>query len=283
MNRVFAGLTFGCILLSLIACTNRKVIKIKGSDTEVNLVVNLAEAFHEIDPDFKVSISGGGSGLGIASLMNGLADLANSSRPLKDYEYEIFAKRDIQVDSFIFAYDAIAFIVNREMHLDSLSIDDLRNILSGRISNWAAVKGSDMPINIYGRQNNSGTYTYIQTKLGIQFTNKSNEMNGNAQIMEAVKSDPSGIGYVGAGYVKGGGPSINRKIKVLHISAPDKPAYSPLDTHAVHNELYFFQRPLYQFMQAGNRARLKPFLDFELSPKGQELITKEGYYPVKNE
>ena len=193
-------------LFFLWSCSrDNTTIKIKGSDTEVNLAVQIAEAFHSVNPAIFISISGGGSGLGIASLLNGTADLANSSRSINTMEIQLFQKRSITIDSFVFAQDAIAFVVAEDLPLDSVRTDELARILDGTYTNWYLLTGKDLPINIYGRQSNSGTHDFVKSKLSIEFSIHAKEMNGNAQILEAIKTDHSGIGYVGAGYVIHGG------------------------------------------------------------------------------
>jgi len=268
------------LLTILFSCSpDTKTIKIKGSDTEVNLAVQLAEAFHQVHSEDFVSISGGGSGLGIASLLNGTADIANSSRNIYDNEIELFRSKSMTIDSFVFALDAIAFVVADDLPLDSIHTNDLANILNGRYSDWSAVSGKNLPITIYGRQSNSGTHDYIKEKLGIDFTPYAKQMNGNAQILEAIKADHSGIGYVGAGYVIHGG---SKGIKVLLIySDMSMEAVSPLDASMVASGLYFFQRPLYQFYKADSYDKIKSFLDFEKSEVGQKIIHSAGYYPVR--
>ncbi|MEI9911801.1 MAG: substrate-binding domain-containing protein [Bacteroidota bacterium] len=161
-----------CYLIVLLpACSQEnKTIKIKGSDTEVNLAVQLAESFHEVNAGVFVSISGGGSGLGIASLLNGTADVANSSRSINSGEINLFEKKGAKIDSFIFAQDAIAFVVADDLPIDSVNTDDLAGILSGRYKNWSSLTGKNMIINIYGRQSNSGTHDFVKKKLGIEFT-----------------------------------------------------------------------------------------------------------------
>lgn len=253
-------------------------IKIKGSDTEVNLAVSLAESFHKHDDGIFVSISGGGSGLGIASLLNGTADIANSSRSIKPEEIDLFAKANVRIDSFIFAQDAIAIVVSVALPIDSISTTDIGKVLSGETDNWKSIAGVDVPINIYGRQSNSGTYDYVKDKLKIEFSPHAKQMNGNAQILEAIKVDNSGIGYVGAGYLLGG---VKDKLKVLTIYSGNSRAISPLDVEAICNGTYYFQRPLFQYFKASAYQKIKPFIDFEQSPEGQKIIRSSGYYPVK--
>ena len=174
------------------SCSNADhSIKVKGSDTEVNLSVSLAEAFHKHNKNILVSVSGGGSGLGIAALLNGNADLANSSRQIKEGELQLFKNSNLQIDSFIFAVDAVAFVVGDNMPIDSVSIDELSKILSGSEKDWQFLTKTAMPINIYGRQSNSGTYEYVKQKLKIQFSPYAKQMNGNAQILEASSNSAS--------------------------------------------------------------------------------------------
>jgi phosphate transport system substrate-binding protein len=276
-------LYFIILCFSVTSCSEEiRTLKIKGSDTEVNLVTELAESFHKSNKTSYLSISGGGSGLGIASLLNGQADIANSSRELNVEESELFRKRGIELDTFVFAEDAIAFIVSPLLLLDSISTVDLAGILDGSTNNWKKLTGNEIKINIYGRQSNSGTYDFVKDKLNIQFSTHAKEMNGNAQIIEAIKSDPSGIGYVGAGYVMNSRNGQIQNIKVLHIR-PDKSnkAYSPLDSNAVFNHEYYFRRHLFQFIRKSSASAAAPFIAFEKSPAGARIIRKSGYYPVK--
>ncbi len=255
-------------------------IKIKGSDTEVNLSVKLAEAFHKINSAVFISVSGGGSGLGIASLLNGNADIANSSRRIKSSEIELFKKKGITVDSFVFAQDAIAFIVAEDLPLDSVNIEELKNLLSGSYTNWSSLTGSDLPINIYGRQSNSGTHEFIKKKMKIEFSTHAKQMSGNAQILEAVKADHSGIGYVGAGYVTQGAAT---GIKVLLIKSDGNPAaVSPLDAKIIADGRYYFQRPLFQYFKKNDYEKIKPVIEFEKSEQGKQIIQASGYYPVND-
>jgi len=266
--------------LFFLACSEKRPsIKIKGSDTEVNLAVQLAESFHQQNPTILVSISGGGSGLGIASLLNGTCDIANSSRNINQTEIELFSDRKIQLDSMVFAQDAIAFIVSEKLPLDSIDILSLGRILSGVYNNWSSITGLDLPITIYGRQSNSGTHEFISNRLNIHFSPHAKQMNGNAQILEAISNDFSGIGYVGAGYVIHGS---RKGIKVLSIySDTAKKAISPLDREMILAGKYFFQRPLYQYYKSESYSRIKPFLDFEKNTSGLKIISSAGYYPVK--
>lgn len=267
-------------LILLLSCSNKQEsVKVKGSDTEVNLAVVLAERFYKLNGHYRLAISGGGSGLGIASLLNNEADMANSSRPLTDEEKRLFEKRGIALKTVVFAEDATAFIVHKNFPVDSISVDALAALLSGKSKTWQQVTGKPMPVNIYGRQNNSGTYSFVQKKLGIQFSTEAKEMNGNAQIMEGIKADESGIGYVGAGYImhdKG-----EQGVKVMRIiNSTGRKAVSPLDAKAITERRYFFQRPLYQFVRSTSWKKVAPFINFERSTEGQQIIRNSGYYII---
>jgi len=268
------------LMLLLVACSNnKKAIKVKGSDTEVNLAVNLAENFYKVNDDFSVAISGGGSGLGIASLLNGQADVANSSRPLNQEERDLFKAKGIDLKTVIFAEDATAFIVQKDFPIDSIDVPTLTKVLSGEYKTWKQVTGQDVVINIYGRQSNSGTQSFVRKKLKIEFSRDAKEMNGNAQIMEGVKMDASGIGYVGAGYILQDG--VNQPIKVLKISKlKGVPAISPLDKEAIMAKQYYFQRPLYQFIPTTSWDKVSAFINFEKGSAGKKLIRESGYYII---
>jgi phosphate transport system substrate-binding protein len=270
----------GVLLLLIIGCSSDdKSIKIKGSDTEVNLAVNLAEEFYKINDDFSVAISGGGSGLGIASLLNGQADIANSSRPLNEEEDSLFKSKGIAIKTVVFAEDATAFIVHKDFPVDSIDVATLSKVLSGEYKSWKAVTNRDVKITIYGRQSNSGTQSFVRKKLKIEFSRDAKEMNGNAQIMEGVKMDVSGIGYVGAGYILHDG--VDQPIKVLKITEKKgMTAISPLDKAAITAKRYYFQRPLYQFIPSTSWEKVSAFINFEKSMVGRKLIVASGYYII---
>lgn len=272
-------LIFLCAVIFTSCSNNNKAIKVKGSDTEVNLAVNLAENFYKVNNGFSVAISGGGSGLGIASLLNGQTDIANSSRPLNDEEDSLFKAKGIQLKTVIFAEDATAFIVQKDFPLDAIDVATLSKILSGEYKTWKSITGQNIPINIYGRQSNSGTHSFVRKKLKIEFSRDAKEMNGNAQIMEGVKMDASGIGYVGAGYILNDGN--NQPIKVLKISKfKGGPAVSPMDKKAIIAKKYYFQRPLFQFIPVTSWDKVSAFINFEKSAAGQKLIQASGYYII---
>lgn len=275
---------FGCLVnFCLYSCnTERQSLIIKGSDTEVNLTVLLAEAYHKSVPSVRISVSGGGTGVGIAAISKGLADIANASREMTESEHKRLQYIGIEVDKYIFAYDAIAIIVNEKLPIDELSVDDLRLIFSGEVTRWNAFADIDKRIKIYGRQSNSGTYDFFRDNLNIIFTKTARELNGNAQIIESVRNDLTGIGYVGLGYViKNGKPSVPG-VKILKIAEEGYRAVSPLELTSYEDLTYRFKRPLYQYVRRDAHNRAKGFLDFIQSGEGKNIILANGYFPHRS-
>lgn len=255
---------------------------IKGSDTEVNLMALLAEAYWRENPNSRISVSGGGSGVGIVALLNGRADVANSSRPMNEKERALFREYGVACDTVIFAEDAIAIIVHADNSVDSLTLEQLGQIFSGQQRNWQPFNGKDELINIYGRPSNSGTHGWLQKKLGIKFSKHALEMNGNAQIIEAVKIDKNSIGYVSAGYVLKNGKQTDDGFKILRLAlATGQPAYTPADKRAIEQEKYPLLRPLYQYIRRESLSQARAFLNFINTPRGEEILMANGYFPVK--
>lgn len=257
-------------------------IQVKGSDTEVNLVLELAEAFMEREPAVSISITGGGSGVGIAALMNGKTDIANSSREIAETERVYAHRRGVEIYPTVFAADALVIVANPEAGVDSLTMNQLADIFSGALKNWRAAGGSSVPVSLYGRQSNSGTFLYFrETVLGRDFSAALKQMNGTAQIIEAVKNDAGGIGYVGLGYVARPDGAIHHGLKIIRLKKDAaSPAVSPLDTSALQSGDYPLLRPLYQLTDGKPTGWVEAFLQFETSPEGQQIIAKNGYLPA---
>ena len=260
-------------------------IQIKGSDTEVNLVQMLAEVYMEKTPEISLAVTGGGSGVGIAALINKQTDIANSSRAMKDEEIKQAQEKGIDPIAIVFALDGLALIAHQSLPVDRLTLDEVAKIFKGEITNWKGLDGPDLTISLYGRQSNSGTYVYFRDKvLKGDYAPQARRMNGNAQIVEAVKTDKAGIGYVGIGYVVDDKGQVASGIKVLNIAVgANSPAVTPLKPENVKSGLYPLTRPLYQYTDGKPKQKLLEFIRFELSQEGQELVTKEGYYPVTPE
>src|SRR3989344_4847586 len=179
-------------------------LTIKGSDTEVQLVSNLAEAFLEANPEADVSVTGGGSGVGIASLINGEIDLANSSRKMSDQELQTAKAKGRDTQEFILAGDGVCIITHPSNPISKLSMEDISKIYKGEITNWKALGGPDAGIVLYGRQSTSGTYVFFRDfAVKADYSPKMRNMEGSQAIVDAVITDKNGIGYVGVGYAVG--------------------------------------------------------------------------------
>ncbi|RME05287.1 MAG: PstS family phosphate ABC transporter substrate-binding protein [Planctomycetota bacterium] len=287
ISYIFFAVVLGILLFSELGCpsskrgrgSNANSLQIKGSDTEVNLVQRLAEAFMARHKGAKIAVTGGGSGTGIAALFNGTTDLANSSRPMKPKELSRAKKKGITPVGVVFAMDALSVITHPSNPLKSLTLEQLGLIYRGKIRNFKEVGGPDLEINLYGRQSNSGTFVYFRdTVLKGDYSPKMKNMPGNSAIVAAVKNDRSGIGYVGIGYVVKGG----KKIEGVHIVPLKRgeEVVDPLHRENIRSGKYPLARPLYQYCNGKPTGLLLKFLQFELSEDGQKIVEEEGFYPV---
>ena len=260
-------------------------IQIRGSDTEVNLVQHLAEVYMDKNPEVYIAVTGGGSGTGIAALINGKIDIANVSRKMKPEEIERARQRKVNPVEWVIGVDALSVIVNVKNPVSRLTLDQISKIFKGEIKNWKEVGGKDIPISLYGRQGNSGTFVYFRDNVvRADYSDRMRRMNGNAQIVEVVRRDVSGIGYVGVGYVLKEGGKVTEGIKVIEV-AKDKnsPAVSPLNPENVKKGLYPITRPLYQYSNGVPGGNLLDFIKFELSDEGQKIVMEEGFYPISQQ
>lgn len=274
------------MLLTVFSCGKNdhsvENILIKGSDTEVNVALSLAETFMENEPYVSVSVTGGGSGTGIAALLNGKTHIANASRPMKPEELTTAELHGIHPLPVVFGMDALAIIVNARNPLDSLTMVDLGRIFRGELENWAEVGGANMNFSLYGRQSNSGTFIFFREKiLGADFAASTKQMNGTAQIVEAIAGDPAGIGYAGIGYISEKGGQLPADIKVLKIGKTSgEEVYSPLVPAHILNGQYPIVRPLYQYVNGRPQGRLLDFMLFSIGAEGQAIVRENGYYPI---
>ena len=267
------------VIAGAVGCTsgpNVFTIQVRGSDSEVNLVQRLGEAFSNAHPDVAVAVTGGGSGVGISALIAGTVDLANSSRAMKPGEKLLALRRDVEPVATIFAADALTVIVHPDNPVNSLDLPSLARLYTGETDRWP----DGTPVVAYGRQSSSGTYGFFRKAvLGTDFGTSVREMNGNAQIVESVAVDPGGIGYVAVGYLRAGA----RGVRALLISRePGGPAFDPLDQSAVARGEYPITRPLYQYSDGAPKGPVLQFLRYELQPEGQRLAVEMGFYPPIN-
>ncbi len=266
--------------------TTKQHLTVKGSDTEVQLVSNLSEAFSKENKEADISVTGGGSAVGIASLLNGEIDIANSSRKMKDEELKTAKDKGLDIQEFVLSIDGLSIILHPTNSITKLSIDDLSKIYQGKITNWKELGGNDAPIVLYGRQSTSGTYTFFRdTVVKGEYSSKMLNMEGNEAIVDGVKGDVNGIGYVGVGYVKDANKQARADIKIISVSKDAaSEAISPLDKTAVKDGRYPIARAIYQYLAqlpAKGSAQEK-FLQFEVSPVAQSLVEDAGFYSIND-
>lgn len=260
-------------------------IQTKGSDTEVNVVQRLAEAYMKSQPNVMIAVTGGGSGVGIAAIINKTTDITNSSRAMTETEIAQAKANGVHPVPVVFAMDGLAVIVNQANTVKSLTLEQLGQIYRGDIKNWSQVGGPNFPVTLYGRQPNSGTFVFFRdVVIKSDYSNSMNQMNGNAQIVEAVKRDKGGIGYVGIGYAVGRDGRVVSGLKVPDVARAKKsPAVSPINIKNIASGAYPIVRPLYQYFGHANRQKVAGFIKFELGPQGQQIISREGFYPISEQ
>jgi len=259
-----------------------KMIQIKGSDTMVNLVQILAEEYMRRNPGAAIAVLGGGSGTGIAALINGTCDIASHSREWRQREIDQAWEKGVRPRFFVVAVDGLSIIINEKNPLDKLTMSQVGAIYRGEIKNWKEVGGPDLPIVLYGRQSNSGTYVFMQEHVlgNKNYSPDMREMNGNAQIVESILQDQAGIGYVGVGYILEGG-QVRKGLKVLNISKDEKSAaFSPLDKAAVDSGNYPVARPLFLATNGKPTQAIAGFLSFITGPEGQKVVEREGFFTI---
>jgi phosphate transport system substrate-binding protein len=258
----------------------RNMVQVKGSDTLINLVQRLAETYMQKNPGKIVAVTGGGSGTGIAALVNGKCDIANSSRLIKDKEIAQARERKIDPKRVVIAIDGLCVVTNAKNPIDKLTVDQLGKMFRGEIKNWKGVGGENRPVTLYGRQSNSGTYDFfMEHVLKGDYSPKMNQMNGNAQIVEAIRQDLSGIGYVGVGYVKD-----IKGVTVVKVAARAGGYFgSPMNQQDVDTGKYPLIRPLQQYINGMPKPMVRDFLAFELSKEGQEIVKQEGFFAIQPE
>jgi phosphate transport system substrate-binding protein len=274
--------------ITLWGCSGRpghvENIKVKGSDSEVNVVLSIAEAFMDQDPNVSLAVTGGGSGLGIAALINGKTDIANSSREITTEEMELARLQGIHPKAMVFATDALALAVHPSNPINELNLAQLSAIYRGKIKNWQELGGPDLAISKYGRQSNSGTFVYFREKiLKADFAEDVISMNGTAQMVESIKQDASAIGYVSVGYLEDSKQHLISGIKVLKIKAhPDSLAISPTPLVNITSGKYPIVRPLFHYTNGFPKGKTQAFLAYELSQKGQKMAVEAGFAPVSS-
>ena len=266
------------VMAAMAACmfvSNVFAQKIKGSDTCLPLSQTEAENFINKNKSAKITVTGGGSGVGISALMEGTTDIAMSSRKMKFDEKVKLQEAKKSTKEVVIAYDALAVVVHPSNKVSNLTREQLEGIFTGKIKNWKEVGGADMKIVAYSRETSSGTYEFFKESV---LKNK-NYMNGilsmpaTGAIIQSVSQTKGAIGYVGLAYV-------SPRTKTLSVSYDGSHYAAPTVENAT-NKTYPIVRPLYYYYNVKNKEQVAPLINFILSPEGQEIIKKSGYIPVK--
>jgi phosphate transport system substrate-binding protein len=256
--------------------SGKQVITVKGSDTMVILAQRWAEYYMSKHPGVTVQVTGGGSGVGISALINGSTDICNASRPMKNSEREKLKQRynslGVEIKA---AKDGLSVYSNVANNVGELSIEQLKEIYTGKITNWKQVGGKDSKIVVYGRENSSGTYVYFKDNVlkGADYTSSMQSLPGTAAVVNAVAKDKNAIGYGGAAYAKG-----VKDIKVKKDG--NSKAYAPTAEN-IKTGVYPITRYLYMYTKSRPTGAMKEYIDWILSSEGQEICKKVGYFPVK--
>lgn len=257
-------------------------IQVKGSDTMVNLGQAWAEAYMEKDPQELVAVTGGGSGTGVASLISGTCDIAMSSRTIKGKEIELARAKGFEPKEIKVALDGIAIVVNPKNPVSQLTMGQLADIFTGRITDWKQVGGTGGKIVLLSREVNSGTHVYFKEHVLRKGDSGSKEefapsalmLPSSQAIADEVASNPAAIGYYGMGY-------ISAKQKPVSVAKDENSPYEQPTMENVIKGVYPISRPLLLFTKGEPQGAVKKFVDFCLSPEGQEIVKKTDFVPVK--
>ncbi len=250
-------------------------IRLKGSDTLLQLAQAWAEAFSKVHPEIPVTVTGGGSGVGITALINGQTEIADASRPIEPKEVTEAEKQGIKPTQHTVARDALSIIVNPGNSIKELTLDQLADIYLGKTTNWSQVGGSNLPISASSRESSSGTYVYFKEHVlkKKEYGPKILHMPSNVAIASQVATDAGGIGYVGMGYVS---PKI-RAISIKKDAA--SPGVAPTIANVL-NHTYPLSRPLFQYTNGEATGNVKVWLDFVLGPQGQKIVAQKEFIPA---
>lgn len=274
---------FAALFASTFSVQARTVIQNKGSDTLVNVAQAWAEEYQNVAPEVAVAVSGGGSGTGIAAMINGTVDIANASRKMKDKEVKMAKDRGQNPVEHVVGYDALAVYLHADNPLKELSLAQLKDIYGrkGKAKNWSDL-GVEVPgckdnqIVVISRQNNSGTYVYFKKAvLGKKGKYRSGtlDMHGSKDVVDLVEKTPCAIGYSGLAYA-------TDHITMACISTEGNACVSPSVATAV-DRSYPIARPLFMYTNGEPAGEIKKYMDWIMSDVGQCIIEGKGYAPMK--
>lgn len=254
-----------------------------GSDTMVNLALAWAEEFQMENPQSNLAVSGGGSGTGIASLINKTTDVANASRKIKSEEIANAEENGIEPIEFIVARDAIAIIVNPNNPISELTLQQLSDIYSGKINNWQELGGEERPIVRLSRETNSGTHVYFLEqvlRLGDKedktlFSTDTLLLPSSEVIGAEIRQNPNAIGYDGLGYV-----TPDMKVVAVADARQDNYEFIFPSAGTVNDGTYPIARDLYMYSAGQPEGFIKRYLEWIFTPQAQDIVTELGFVPI---
>ncbi|OGX00242.1 MAG: hypothetical protein A3I73_00030 [Omnitrophica bacterium RIFCSPLOWO2_02_FULL_45_16] len=276
---VLIAVTFAA---SAFAAKDKNSIQVKGSDTMVNLSQAWTEKYMEENPGDFVAVTGGGSGTGLSSLISGACDIANSSRNIKDKEIALARGKGINPYEIKVGLDGLGVVVNTKNSVSKLTMQQLADIFTGKISNWKELGGKDERIVLLSREVNSGTHVYFKEHVlrkgspdgKEEFAQNALLLPSSQAIADEVAGNPAAIGYYGMGY-------ISPKQKPVAIARDEKSEYVEPTIDNVLSGKYPISRPLFIYTNGEPKGLVKKFVDFILSKEGQEIVLKTDFVPIK--
>jgi phosphate transport system substrate-binding protein len=262
-----------------------RAIQNKGSDTLVNIALAWAETYRNVAPSVDIAVTGGGSGTGIAALINGTVDIANASRPMKDNEIEDARANGIEPVEHVVAIDALAVIVHPDNSVNQLTIEQLSDIFTGRVTRWNEVGGDDMPIVVVSRETNSGTHVYFLEEVVRRgesdnrdiFAPQTLLMPSSVGITSEIRRNPNAIGYDGLGYVD----PDHEKILLVSLGG-DSPFVRPSAETASDNT-YPLSRNLFMYTAGEPTGAVADYLTWILGAEGQQIVADLGFVPLASQ
>ena len=281
IKKFFLILIMLMFLNSANAASTKNSIQIKGSDTMVNLAQSWAEKYMEENPKEFIAVTGGGSGTGFSSLISGTCDIAMSSRNIKEKEISLAKQKGINPNEIKVALDGLAVVVNPKNPVSKLTIGQLAQIFTGKITNWKEIGGLDSKIVILSREVNSGTHVYFKEHILRRNDPNSKEefapsalmLSSSQAIADEVAQNSNAIGYYGMGY-------ISSKQKPIMVAQDEKSEYESPTIENVINGKYPISRPLLIYTNGEPQGLIKKFIDFCLSKEGQEIVLKTDFVPI---
>ncbi len=286
---------FGCLLIFLSSCGQAtetspsstspaqiESIVNKGSDTLVNLALAWAEKYHQLHPEIEISVTGGGSGTGIAALINKTVDIANASRQIKAEEVQQAKDNGVDPLEYVVARDAIAVIVNPENPVNQLTLQQLSDIYSGKIKNWSEVGGEDRVIVRLSRETNSGTHVFFlenvirlgDSKNKTLFSTDTLLLPSSEGITAETRDNPNVIGYDGLGYV-------TQDVKVIAVGRDSSSPYVMPSADSVNSGQYPIARDLYMYTNGKPTGAVLDYINWIMTPDAQAIVTQLGFVPLK--